>query len=134
MFAAIEQRVRAEAANFGLPIGWEGEVFTVPGSAHLRAKIVTTETRAATIGKNGLTRVTGYVEVRVATPNGRGSLVTPLAESFARRFKRGMTLYAEDATVTFTIPGIQPQVSDGKYVTAIANLNFYAHYRNNNED
>jgi hypothetical protein len=134
MYEAIEARVRDAALSLSLPVGWEGEPFIVPEGPHIRAKIVITDTRAATIGKNGLDRAAGYAEVRVVG-NAEGSkpdVPTPAdyAKTLARRFPRGATLYLDDATLTFTIPAFQAPATDGKRDFAIVNCNFYAHYRN----
>jgi hypothetical protein len=132
MFETIEQCVRAAADSLSLPVGWEGEPFIVPDGAHVRAKIALAETRAATIGKNGRTRVSGYAELRVVAPAEDAEAATPspaeLAKTLAASFPRGMALYLEDAVVTFTFPAFQAPGTDGKHKFAAVNLNFYAHY------
>ena len=127
LYDTLKDRVRLAARALALPLGWEGEPFVPPHASHLRAQIVFTEQRTASLGANGLTKIAGRVEIKVVVKAGEDSLAATLADQLARQFPRGAALQFDNGTGTITTPQKGAPQSDGKRTIAAVNVNFYAY-------
>lgn len=126
LYDTLKDRTRAAARALVLPLGWEGEVFTPPHASHVRAQVVFTEQRLASLGTDGLTKITGRIEIRIVVKAGEDSLAATLADQLARQFPRGADLPFDNGTGTVTTPQKGAPQSDGTRTSATVNVNFYA--------
>ena len=125
LYDELKDRVRLAARVLALPLGWEGEPFVPPHASHLRARIVLEGQRVATLGANGLTKLDGYIEIRIVVKAGEDSLASTLAGQVARYFPRGDDIHFDDGTGTITTPRKSAPVCDGKRTEAVVNVGFY---------
>lgn len=126
LYDTLKDKTRAAARVLALPLGWEGEPFVPPHASHLRAQIVFSEQRAATLGANGLTKVDGRIEIKVVVKAGEDSLAATLADQIACQFRRGEELRFDNGTGTITTPRKSAPACDGKRTEAVVNVGFYA--------
>lgn len=126
LYDTLRERVRSAAEELALPLGWEGEAFVPPHAPHLRAQIVFTDCRQATLGAHGLTRTDGRVEIRVVTGAGEDSRASALADRVALLFPRGTDISFDDGTATLATPRKGAPAGDGTRTEAVVNLTFYA--------
>ena len=127
LYDTLKDRVRLAARALALPLGWEGEPFVPPHASHLRAQIVFTEQRTATLGANGLAKLAGHIEIKVVVKAGEDALAATLAGQLARQFPRGGQLQFDNGTGTITTLQKLAPKSDGKRTFAVVNINFYAY-------
>lgn len=127
LYDTLKDKTRAAARALALPLGWEGEPFVPPHASHLRAQIVFTEQRMASLGANGLTKLAGRIEIKVMVKAGEDALAVTLADQFARQFPRGDQLQFDNGTGTITTPQKVAPKSDGKRTCSVVNVNFYAY-------
>lgn len=126
LYDTLKDHTRTAARTLALPLGWEGEVFVPPHASHVRAQIVFTEQRMASLGTGGLTKIAGRIEIRVVVKAGEDSLAATLVDQLARQFPRGADLQFDNGTGTVTTPQKSAPQSDGKRTSAVVNINFYA--------
>lgn len=127
LYDTLKDMTKAAARALALPLGWEGEPFVPPHASHLRAQIVFTEQRTATLGANGLTKLAGRIETKIVVKAGEDALAATLADQLARQFPRGGQLQFDNGTGTITTPQKLAPKSDGKRTFAVVNINFYAY-------
>lgn len=127
LYDTLKERTKAAARTLALPLGWDGEPFVPPHASHLRAQIVFTEQRTATLGANGLTKLAGRVEIKVVVKAGDDALAMTLSDQLSRQFPRGGQLQFDNGTGTITTPQKNAPQSDGKRTCAVVNVNFYAY-------
>ena len=127
LYNTLKDKTRAAARTLALPLGWDGEPFVPPHASHLRAQIVFTEQRTASLGANGLTKIAGRIEAKVVVKAGEDALAATLADQLARQFPRGGQLQFDNGTGTITTPQKLAPKSDGKRTCAVVNVNFYAY-------
>ena len=126
LYDTLKDRVRLAARALALPLGWGGEPFVPPHASHLRAQIVFTEQRTATLGANGLTKLAGRIEIKVVVKAGEDALAATLADQVARQFPRGEDIHFDNGTITITTPRKSGPACDGKRTGAVVNVGFYA--------
>lgn len=134
LYDALKERTRLAAHALALPLGWEGEPFILPHASHLRAQVVFTDSRVASLGSHGLTKVAGRIEIRVVVKAGEDSLASTLADQLARQFPRGAALQFDNGTGTITTPQKSAPQGDGKRTSATVNVNFYAYQGPENKE
>lgn len=127
LYDTLKDKTRAAARTLALPLGWDGEPFVPPHASHLRAQIVFTEQRTASLGANSLTKIAGRIEAKIVVKAGEDALAATLADQLARQFPRGAAIRFDNGTGTITTPQKVAPKSDGKRTCAVVNVNFYAY-------
>lgn len=126
LYEALEAATRAMAANLDLPLGYEGSVFTPPVGPHLRASVERDDTRAASCGHCGLTRVDGALAVTVVTTAGSTGEAADIAQAVAATFPRGHSVACTGGEAVFAQPAIGTAQSQGARFRLPIRLPFYA--------
>lgn len=123
-----ELRLRASqaAAGLALPLAWEGDPFVVPATAHLRGRILFDDSQTASLGAQGLTRISGHIDFTVVVPAGDDAQAAALGKQLAAGFGRGEYLPFDEGGATFTTPHVSGPSGDGKRISVSVAVNFYA--------
>lgn len=126
LYETLEKRVNQMAGALALPLGWEGKAFVEPAGPHLKAQVIFDDSRAASLGKDGLNKTTGRVVVRVVVNSGENVQAAGLASQVAAQFPRGEGLEFDTGTGTITTPQCGAPASDSLHSVALVTINFYA--------
>ncbi len=134
LYETLKTRAQQAAQALSLPLGWEGEAFTPPQTAHVRGKLTFGESRAASLGSGGLTRTDGRMELTIVTPSGADAQAAALAASVQSCFPRGTMLdftqgAASLGTATLGTPASAAPHSEGTHILCAVTVPFWAFSR-----
>lgn len=112
-------------ASLGLPLGWEGDVFTPPLAPHVRGRIVYEDAQTVSLGPHGLIRQAGYMEAEVITALacGENTARNP-ARHLAAMFPRGSFFECDDSEITLMTVTIGTAVPDGSRISVPVKIPF----------
>lgn len=113
-------------ASLGLPLGWEGDVFTPPLAPHVRGRIVYEDAQTVSLGPHGLIRQFGYMEVKVVGPVASGEIAARNpARHLAAMFPRGSFFECDNGEITLMTATIGTAVPDGSRISVPVKIPFY---------
>ena len=127
LYEALTGAARSLAVQLDLALGFEGEVFAPPVNLHLRASIQLNDTRAASCGVSGLTRIDGALVITAVATAGQDTTdAVKSAQTVAAKFPRGYSLDCLGGEAVFAAPHIGTAQTERSRFRVPVTLSFYA--------
>lgn len=128
LYSALRRTLTVAAENLALPLGWEGEAFVVPHTAHLRGRIEYAGSTAATLGSDPLVRLDGSAVITVVTSQASGDTIgQTLARQVKNQLELGKDIEGDEGYLTLLTPSIGTTQPDGKRLHLPVTIPFFGY-------